>query len=273
MIGAIIGDTVGSRFEFHNAGTKDFEFLNKECSPTDDSIMTIALAEAILQWDDEGRPSYGRLSDLAVISMRMWGRDYPYAGYGGHFARWLESDSMGPYGSCGNGAAMRISPVGWAARSLKECVEMSRAVTQVTHNHPDGIKGAEATAVQIYMAKNGMKPEELKEYEEEHYYPIEHNLNWYLENYDWHSLCDGTCQAAYECLYESMSYEEAVRNCILVGGDCDTTGAICGGIAEAVWGIPEDIENKVYSYLDEVQIALIEVFQSNYCRRYLQSSI
>ena len=153
MLGAIIGDTVGSRFEFDNNHTKDFEFLTKECRPTDDSVMTIAIADAIMQWDHEGRPSYGRLSELAAESMRMWGRAYPRAGYGGHFAMWLVDDSMGPYNSCGNGSAMRVSPVGWAATSLEECIAMSRAVTEVTHNHPDGIKGAEATAVQVFLAR------------------------------------------------------------------------------------------------------------------------
>ena len=265
MIGAIIGDIVGSRFEFDNVDTEDFELLTEDCCFSDDSVMTMAIAEAILRWDQEGRPSYGRLSELAIKKMRDWGNSYPNAGYGGHFKRWLRDPSMGPYGSCGNGAAMRISPVGWAARSLEECIAMSRAVTEVTHNHPDGIKGAEATAVQIFLARQGMGLGDLKKYEEEHYYSIDYDLAWLLENYCWHSLCDGTCQPAYECLYESLSYEEAIRNCMRIGGDCDTTGAICGGIAEAVWGIPEEIENKVYSYLDEVQIALIDVFRDCYC--------
>ena len=269
MIGAIIGDIVGSRFEFHNTEDPDFEFLHEYCSFTDDSVMTMAIAEAVLRWDQEGRPSYKRLSELAVKKMRDWGRSYPYAGYGRHFGLWLESDSMGPYNSCGNGAAMRISPVGWAARSLEECIAMSRAVTEVTHDHPDGIKGAEATAVQIFLARQGMGLGDLKRYEQEHYYPIRHDVAWLLKNYEWYSLCDGTCQAAYECLYESLDYEEAIRNCMLVGGDCDTTGAICGGIAEAVFGIPEDIEDKAFSYLDEIQAALIEVFQSTFCGRSL----
>ena len=168
MLGAIIGDTVGSRFEFDNNDSKEFEFLNSNCSFTDDSVMTIAIADAIMQWDIEGRPSFKRLSELASSSMRMWGRAYPYAGYGGHFARWLESDSMGPYFSCGNGSAMRVSPVGWAAGTLEECIAMSRAVTEVTHNHPDGIKGAEATAVQVFLARQGMTLPELKEYEQRH---------------------------------------------------------------------------------------------------------
>lgn len=265
MIGAIIGDIVGSRFEFHNTKDPNFEFLHVNCSYTDDSVMTIAIADAILRWEMCGRKSYKQLSDFAVETMRTWGRDYPHAGYGGHFAYWLSDDSVGPYNSCGNGAAMRISTVGWAARSLEECIAMSRAVTEVTHNHPDGIMGAEATAVQIFLARQGMGLAELKKYEEEHYYPIRHDLSWLLKNYHWHSLCNGTCQPAYECLYESIGFEDAIRNCMLVGGDCDTTGAICGGIAEAVWGIPEDIEQKVRDFLDEDQLAIVDAFRSIYC--------
>ena len=264
MIGAIIGDTVGSRFEFQNTTDRNFEFLHADCSYTDDSVMTIALADAIMQWDNEGRPSYGRLSELAIKSMRKWGRDYPFAGYGGHFAQWLSDDAYGPYNSCGNGAAMRISAVGWAATSLEECIAMSKAVTEVTHNHPDGIMGAEATAVQIFLARQGKTKKELRQYEEEHYYCIDHDLAWYLANYRWHSLCDGTCQPAFLCLYESKNYEDAIRNCMIVGGDCDTTGAICGGIAEAVHGIPEDLQNRIRNFLDDDQLSVIDSFRARY---------
>ena len=267
MIGAIIGDIVGSRFEFHNTKYQNFELFHASSRFTDDTVMTLAVAEAILRWDQEGRTSYERLSFLAKEKMRAWGRSYPYAGYGKQFKRWLSDDSIGPYNSCGNGAAMRISPVGWAATSLEECIAMSRAVTEVTHNHPDGFRGAEATAVQIFLARQGESLAALKKYEQEHYYIIKHDLQWLKEHYHWHSVCDGTCQAAYECLYASNSFEEAIRNCIIVGGDCDTTGAICGGIAQVVWGIPKDIEKKAYSYLDKVQISLIDVFQSRYCNK------
>ena len=267
MIGAIIGDTVGSRFEFFNTDTKYFDFLHEDCSFTDDSVMTIALAEAIMEWDTEGRPSYERLSELAIESMRIWGRSYPYAGYGENFAEWIEDDTMGPYNSCGNGSAMRVSPVGWSARSLEECIAMSHAVTEVTHNHPDGIKGAEATAVQIFLARQGTSLKEMKEYEEKHYYPIEHDLAWLLKNYDWQPLCDGTCQPAFECLYESTGFEDAIRNCMAVGGDCDTTGAICGGIAEAVYGIPQKIKDAIRGYLFPEQLQVIDEFRDRFVER------
>jgi len=154
MLGAIIGDIVGSRFEWANIESKQFDFFHEQCDFfheqcdfTDDTVMTCALAKAIMLWDQEGRPSYGRLSELASKYMRKMGVVYPSRGYGGHFRHWLYDQEMGPYNSCGNGSAMRISSVGWAANSLEECIAMSKAVTQVTHNHPDGIMGAEATAV------------------------------------------------------------------------------------------------------------------------------
>lgn len=268
MIGAIIGDTVGSRFEFDNIHRKDFDFLTPECALTDDSIMSIAVAEAIMKWEDNGfrkNKDYKKLSDYAISSMRHWGRKYPNAGYGGHFAMWLTSDDMGPYNSCGNGAAMRISPIGWVAESLEECIAMSRAVTEVTHNHPDGIKGAEATAVQIYLARKGMSINELRKYEEEHYYPLDnYSFKFLKKHYKWHSLCDGTCQAAFVSLYESSSFEDAIRNTISLGGDCDTTGAICGAIAEAIYPIDEKLNEKIKTYMSQEEQNVLEEFQKRY---------
>lgn len=270
MLGAIIGDTVGSRFEWHNIHTKKFDFLPDSCYLTDDSIMTIAIAEAILQWDDnKGREknNYAMLSDLAIKSMRKWGAKYPYAGYGGGFRNWLSNPEQGPYNSCGNGAAMRISPVGWAAYDLEDCISMSKAVTEVTHNHPDGIMGAEATAVQIFQAIQGQNLRELEDYETKHYYSIEYGMDWLSKNYTWHSLCDGTCQAAFTCLYESDNFEDAIRNCMSIGGDCDTTGAICGGIAEAVYGIPDNIAERIMDFMGDEQIQVVMDFQERFMNK------
>lgn len=270
MLGAIIGDTVGSRFEWHNVKRKDFEFLTRKCHLTDDSVMTIAIAQAILDWDSEGyreKKDYAKLSEYAAKSMRKWGMKYPYAGYGGGFRRWLADPSMGPYNSCGNGSAMRVSPVGFAANNLEECIAMSRAVTEVTHNHPDGIMGAEATSVQIFLARQGASLKELQDYEVLHYYTLDHDLAWLIENYTWHSLCDGTCQAAYTCLYESTGFEDAIRNCMAAGGDCDTTGAICGGIAQAFWGIPEDIRTMIMVFMDREQKEVLKEFENRYMQK------
>ena len=155
MLGAVIGDIVGSRFEWHNIRTKEFALFHEDCTFTDDTVMTCTVAQAILDWDEEKRPSWQRLSQLSEKNMRELGEIYPDRGYGGNFRQWLYDESMGPYHSCGNGSAMRISPVGWAADSLESCIAMSHAVTAITHNHPDGIMGAEATAVQIFLAHSG----------------------------------------------------------------------------------------------------------------------
>ena len=270
MLGAIIGDVVGSRFEWHNIHTKKFDFLPNSCFFTDDSVMTIAIAQAILSWQDDGffsKANYPMLSSYAVKFMRKWGAKYPKAGYGGHFREWLRDANMGPYNSCGNGSAMRVSPVGWAARSLDECIAMSRAVTEVTHNHSDGIMGSEATAVQIFQALHGMSLEQLRDYEKTHYYALEHNLKWLRENYTWQSLCNGTCQPAFVCVYESKNFEDAIRNCMSIGGDCDTTGAICGSIAEAVWGIPQKHAQRVMDFMDDEQKQIVLEFQSRFGKK------
>lgn len=265
MIGAIIGDIAGSRFEFNNIHTKDFELFNSGCYPTDDSCMTFAVAEAILRWDVDGRKDYESLSAYAEKCMRYWGNTYPHAGYGGRFRQWLKNPEQGPYNSCGNGSAMRVSPVGWAANSLEECRKMSKAVTEVTHNHPDGILGAEATAVQIFLAKNGSTKKELKEMENKSYYPLKHTWKYYQNNYSWSSLCDKTCQPAFLSVYESKDFEDAVRNSISIGGDSDTLGAICGGIAEAVYGgVPEEIRKKAETYLDERMLYILHGFEERF---------
>ncbi|MDX9939701.1 MAG: ADP-ribosylglycohydrolase family protein [Sphaerochaetaceae bacterium] len=264
MVGAIIGDIVGSRFEWHNITTKKFKFFHHTCTFTDDTVMTCAIAQAILEWDSEGRPSFGRLSELTITYMREFGSAYPGRGYGGHFQQWLDDKNMGPYHSCGNGSAMRVSPVGWAARSLDECIAMSNAVTAVTHDHPDGIMGAEATAVLIYLARNGASSEELHDFEQTHYYPITYDMEWLQENYRWSSVCDQTCQAAYVCLHEAKDYEDCIRNCMSIGGDSDTIGTIAGGIAEAVFGIPAAIKTTALSYLDDTLRSIQEQFTQSF---------
>lgn len=178
---------------------------------------------------------------------------------------------MGPYNSCGNGSAMRISPVGFAATSLDECIAMSKAVTEVTHNHPDGMMGAEATAVQIFMIRNGElsdrhSMEEIRKYEEEHYYKIDFDMKWLHENYTWSCFCDMTCQPAYLSFYLSTSYEDAIRNAIHLGGDSDTMAAITGGIAEAYWGIPYDIQRRTWSYLYDDEREVISAFYDRFIK-------
>lgn len=165
MLGAIIGDIAGSRFEWHNIKTKDFELLSNLCYFTDDTVMSIAVAMAIL----ESKKDISILRDEVVHTMQKLGRKYPDAGYGGHFKLWIHEDNPQPYNSWGNGSAMRVSACGFSADSLEEAIALSRAVTEVTHNHPEGIKGAEATAVAIYMAKSGFSLIEIQDYIIKHY--------------------------------------------------------------------------------------------------------
>ena len=176
MIGAVVGDIAGSRFEFCNLKSKEFVLLaagdEAEWGPpssfTDDTVMTLAVAQALADWCASGSSDYGELSAVAVRAMQDFGRRYPRAGYGGHFAQWISETKPQPYNSWGNGAAMRVSACGWAGRTLDEVKAMSRAVTEVTHDHPEGIKGAEATAVCVFLARQGKSKDEIKAYVCEH---------------------------------------------------------------------------------------------------------
>lgn len=173
MLGAIIGDIVGSRFEWDNNRSKEFEFLSYRCSVTDDSIMSLAVAKALL----ESGGNTDSLSNAAVRCMQEVGRPYPHCGYGGMFQRWMYSDDPKPYHSFGNGAAMRVSACGFAATNLENAIALSRSITEVTHNHPEGIKGAEATTVAIWLARQGKNILEIRDYINEHYYPLNFTLD------------------------------------------------------------------------------------------------
>lgn len=262
MLGAIIGDIAGSRFEFRNIHTKNFELFGEGCHPTDDTIMTIAVADAVYHWRKDGSGEYKKLSEYAEKAMRSWGLRYPDAGYGANFSEWLNNPGMKAYNSAGNGAAMRISPVGDAAETIDECIAMSRAVTEITHNHPDGIKGAEATALQIFLARHGKNIEYLRQYEEAHYYPIDHDFDALYESYEPSFCCDMTCQPAFICVYQASGFVDAIKRSISIGGDSDTIAAIAGGIAEAYWGISDDIKNTGLSYLNREMRAVIRRFYS-----------
>lgn len=260
MLGAIIGDTVGSRFEWHNHRSKDFDFLTYKCEPTDDSIMTLAIAKAILK--SEG--NINKLPDLAVRYMQQLGRLYPDAGYGGAFRKWIRSNNPKPYGSFGNGAAMRVSPVGFAAKSLDEAKAMSKAVTKVTHNHPEGIKGAEATTVAIFMALHGKSMLEIRDYIDKNYYPMNYTLDGIRGSYQFNETCQDTVPQAMMAFFESTGFEDAIRNAISIGGDSDTLAAITGGIAEAYYGIPSEIRKHELTFLDERLLAILVEFENKY---------
>jgi type I restriction enzyme M protein len=255
MLGAIIGDIVGSRFEFNNHRSKDFELFGDGCFATDDSIMTLAVAKAIMETSktkargcDHG--FYARLSELTVKYMREIGRKYPNCGFGGMFYRWVFSDDPKPYNSFGNGAAMRVSPAGFAAKSEREAEQLAKTVTAVTHDHDEGIKGAKAAAIAIYMARRGALKREIRERIAGEYYSLDFTIDSIRPTYRFNETCQETVPQAIECFLESASFEDAIRIAISLGGYSDTIGAITGAIAEAYYGAPEDVKMKALSYLD-----------------------
>ena len=260
MLGAIIGDIVGSRFEWNNIKTKDFEFLTYHCFVTDDSIMSLAVAKAII---DSGK-DLDKLSKLAIQCMQDVGRPYPDCGYGGMFRSWIYSDNPLPYNSFGNGAAMRVSACGFAATSLEEAKQLSKKVTEISHNHPEGIKGAEATATAIYLAREGKNILEIRDYINEHYYPMNFTLDAIRENYKFNETCQETVPQAIMAFLESNGFEDAIRNAISIGGDSDTLASITGGIAEAYYGIPIEIRKHALTFLDERLMKILMDFENIY---------
>lgn len=263
MLGAIIGDICGSRFEANNIKTKEFEFmpLNKGCCATDDSIMTMAVAQAILDCD-WANMNMDDLKERAVIRMQEFGRRYPDAGYGRRFYSWIFSTNPKPYNSFGNGAAMRVSPCGFAARSLQEAIDMAVAVTEVTHNHPEALKAAETVGAVIFLARYGKNMIELKDYVEKHYCTLNFTLDDIRPTYRFDVSCQGSVPVAFEAFFEATDFEDAIRNAISVGGDSDTIAAIVGGMAEAKWGVPQDIRHKAKWFLNKPQKELIDEFES-----------
>lgn len=260
MMGAIIGDIVGSRFEWHNYRHKDFTLFHPKCRPTDDSIMTLAVAKAILA----ARPDYEDLPAKAVAAMQELGRAYPRAGYGRGFRAWLQSDHPEPYNSFGNGSAMRVSPTGFAARTEEEAQKLALAVTAVTHNHPEGIKGAEAVAVLIYHARQGMAMEDLHELAQNRYYPLDFTLDEIRPTYEFSSACQGSVPQALVAFFSSTGFEDAIRNAISIGGNSDTIAAIAGSIAEAHYGIPADLREAAMQRLDAPLQQIVTEFESVY---------
>ena len=257
MIGAIIGDIVGSRFEWNNHKSKDFELFTPACEPTDDSIMTLAVAKALISCKSD----HTDLGDKAVYWMRRIGRRYPYCGYGGRFYEWMYSDDPRPYHSFGNGAAMRVSACGFIAGSLDEAKQLSKSVTEVTHDHAEGIKGAEATAAAIYLARTGKTLDEIRREVQENYYPLNFTLDDIRDTYHFNETCQGTVPQAIEAFLESTGFEDAIRNAISVGGDSDTLAAITGGIAEAYYGVPDDIRRAAEKYLGPELLSILREFE------------
>lgn len=258
MIGAIIGDIVGSRFEFDNIKTKDFNLFDKECDFTDDTVMTLAVGKAL----NEYRKGKDFKQHLISI-MHEVGNEYPDCGYGGLFLDWMIHRETKPYNSCGNGSAMRVSSVGWYAQSLKEAEELAKLTAEVTHNHPEGIKGAVSVAGAIWLARNGKTKKEIKEYASK-YYTLDFTLDEIRPTYDYEITCQKSVPQAIQAFLESEGFEDAIRNAISIGGDSDTVAAITGSIAEAFYGVDEELKETALSYLDDYLLDIYE--ETNYQR-------
>lgn len=260
MIGAIIGDIAGSRFEWHNIKTKEFELLMRDCHFTDDTVMSLAVCEALMSC----KSNHSDLSEQVITCMQEVGNKYPYAGYGGSFRRWLRTKNPQPYNSWGNGSAMRVSGCGYAAESIEEAIQFSRMATEVTHNHPEGIKGAEATAVAVYLARTGKNILEIRDYINKHYYPINFTLDSIRDSYTFDVSCQGSVPQALEAFFESHNFEDAIRNAISIGGDSDTIAAITGAVAEAYYGVPTSIRKHALTFLDERLLNILVEFENLY---------
>ena len=222
MIGAIIGDIVGSRFEFHNHLSKEFEFFHPSCEFTDDTVMTCAVAQALM----DCKTDYSDLSEKTVEAMQRIGRQFPDCGYGARFYHWMFSDDPQPYNSFGNGSAMRVSPVGFAAHDVEEAKKLSAAVTCISHNHPEGMKGAEATAVAIVLARQGKSKKEIRTAMEA-YYDLGTSVEEYRTQWQGHGreICQVSLPQALVCFFEGESFEDVIRNCISIGAGTDADRA------------------------------------------------
>lgn len=240
MLGALAGDIIGSRFEWNNCRSKEFELFTAASRYTDDSVHTVALAQSLLT-----QVPYQAL-------LRDYYRHYPEAGYGGRFRRWAQTPQAGPYQSFGNGAAMRVSPVGWFYQSLDEVLEEARRSAVVTHDHPEGIRGAQAVAAGIFLARSGAGKKEIRRYIVETFgYALDHNLDRIRPQHRFDVTCQGTVPPAMVAFLESEGFEDGIRNAISLGGDSDTLACITGSLAEAFFGgVPPAIAREVHARLD-----------------------
>ena len=258
MLGAIIGDIVGSVYEWNNIKTKDFPLFGDKCTFTDDTVMTIAVAAALL---------HGGTHKAFASAMKEYGRMYPSAGYGGMFRRWIKTKDWKPYNSFGNGSAMRVSPVGLFFDTLEETETYAETSAAVTHNHPEGIKGAQATAAAIFLARQGKSKDEIKSYIEKRFlYDLSRSLDEIRPDYEFNETCQETVPQAITAFLESSDFEDAIRNAISLGGDSDTMAAITGSIAEAAYGIPVDIEAKALSMLPQPLLQIVKLWRNSLLR-------
>jgi len=250
MLGAIVGDIVGSIYEFNNHRSKEFPLFGKGCDFTDDSVLTVAVADCLMH--------QGNYAEY----IKTYAQNYPNRGYGGRFSQWIYSDGLEPYNSWGNGSAMRVSAVGSASNDLETVMNEARRTAEVTHNHPEGVKGAQATAIAIFMARKGHSKEDIKTAIAQSFgYDLNRTVDEIRPTYVFNESCQETVPEAIIAFLESKDFEDAIRNAISLGGDSDTLACITGGIAEAFYGgVPTDIAKKALSYLDFNMREIVEKF-------------
>jgi ADP-ribosylglycohydrolase len=269
MFGAILGDIIGSPYEFDLGDkSKEFPLFSKGSQFTDDTVMTVAVAQALLEVGKDA--SLDDIRQNVVQSMRSWGNRYPYAGYGHRFSNWLDWDEPKPYNSFGNGSAMRVSPCGLIANELSEALSLAKASAEVTHNHPEGIKGAQAVAGAVFLAKQHKEKDEIADFIRTNFYDLDFTLEDIRASYRFNETCQGTVPQAIVAFLESTSFEDAIRNAVSLGGDCDTLTAITGSIAWAYYrphrnwkSLPEfnHIYTIVKERIPEEFLQIIDVFE------------
>lgn len=248
MLGAVFGDIVGSVYERHPIKTVDFPLIQEASTFTDDTVMTLAVAKSLIEADGQDEAV---LKAALVRNMQTLGQRYPNRGYGGYFNQWIHAGDPEPYGSFGNGSAMRVSPVGWIARSVEEAEQLARLTAEVTHNHPEGIKGAQAIAVCIVLARQGANKAAIRQTVADRFgYDLSKSLDAIRPDYQMDATCPGSVPEAITAFLEGKNYEDTVRLAVSLGGDSDTLGCMAGGIAEAAFGMPAVLREKAYATLD-----------------------
>lgn len=258
MYGAILGDIIGSVYEWDNIKTKDFPLLIPRSRFTDDSAMTVAVAEALL--DALGKDRAAR-RDAVIRSMQKWGRRYPNAGYGGRFYDWLHDRHPHPYNSWGNGSAMRVSSAGWLYDTLEETLQAAEDTAIVTHNHPEGIKGAQCVAAVIFLLRNGKTKEEIRTFVTDTFgYDLSRTCDEIRPGYKFDVSCQGTVPQAVTAFLEGTGFEDVIRTAVSLGGDCDTLTCIAGGMAEAMYGVPEELKEECRKRLKPDMVKVLDRF-------------
>lgn len=259
MVGAVVGDIIGSYYEFSPYKGEDFPLFSEKSRFTDDTVMTLAVELGIMQGchnEDESR-------EEIINNMHELGRAYVKAGYGMLFDGWLQRKSRVPYNSFGNGPAMRVSSVAWAYQTLEQVEKFAKISAKVTHNHPDGTKGAQAAAAAIFMARQGKSREEIKDFIEKQYnYDLSRTVEEIRPKYRFNETCQGSVPEAIICFLESENFEDTIRKAVSRGGDSDTQAAIAGSIAEAYYhGVPDDILKTALTKLDSTLLNILQIWQ------------